>query len=91
MRACGRRRDAPRFDPSSVRELILNGTTVVTNTVVEQRGARVGLLATRRYKYVLEIARSVDSGPVSGWMVWEKPAPLADTRDVRELSGRIDP
>jgi N-methylhydantoinase A len=77
-------------DPGSV-ELILNGTTVVTNTVVEQRGARVGLLITRGYKYVLEIARSWTPGPVSGWMVWEKPAPLADTRDVRELSGRIDP
>ncbi|QEC47284.1 hydantoinase/oxoprolinase family protein [Baekduia soli] len=75
-------------DPAAV-ELILNGTTVVTNTVVERRGARVGLLTTRGYRYVLEIARSWTPGPVSGWMVWDKPAPLADTRDVRELSGRI--
>ena len=77
------------IDPATV-ELVLNGTTIVTNTVIEQRGARVGLLVTRGFRYVLEIARSWTPGPVSGWMVWDKPAPLADTRDVRELSGRID-
>ena len=88
--AAGVREAARRaaVDPASV-ELILNGTTVVTNTVVERRGARVGLLTTRGYRYVLEIARSWTPGPVSGWMVWEKPAPLAQTRDVRELQGRI--
>ena len=80
---------ARRRRPEDV-ELILNGTTVVTNTVIEQRGARVGLLITRGFRYVLEIARSWTPGPVSGWMVWEKPAPLADTRLVREIGGRID-
>jgi N-methylhydantoinase A len=70
-------------------DLVLNGTTVVTNTVLEQRGARVGLLVTRGFRYILEIARSWTPGPVSGWMIWEKPPPLADTRDVRELGGRI--
>ena len=70
--------------------LVLNGTTIVTNTVIEGNGARVGLLVTRGYRYVLEIARSWTPGPVSGWMVWDRPAPLADTRDVRELSGRLD-
>jgi N-methylhydantoinase A len=69
---------------------VLNGTTIATNTVLERRGARVGLLVTRGFRYVLEIARSWTPGPVSGWMVWDKPAPLADTRDVRELSGRLD-
>ena len=74
-------------DAGSV-QLVLNGTTIATNTVLERRGARVGLLVTRGFRYVLEIARSWTPGPVSGWMVWDKPAPLADTRDVRELSGR---
>jgi N-methylhydantoinase A len=78
-----------QVEPSEV-ELVLNGATIVTNTVVEERGARVGLLVTRGFRYVLEIARSWTPGPVSGWMVWEKPAPLAGTRDVRELQGRID-
>jgi N-methylhydantoinase A len=88
--AAGVREAARRaaVDPDSL-ELVLNGTTVVTNTVVERRGARVGLLITRGFRYVLEIARSWTPGPVSGWMVWDKPAPLAATRDVRELSGRM--
>ena len=76
-------------DPDAI-GLVLNGTTIVTNTVVEAKGARVGLLVTRGYRYVLEIARSWTPGPVSGWMVWDRPAPLADTRDVVELSGRLD-
>ena len=70
-------------------DLVLNGTTVVTNTVLEQRGARVGLIVSRGFRYILEIARSWTPGPVSGWMIWEKPPPLADTRDVREVGGRI--
>ena len=77
------------IDPGSL-ELILNGTTIVTNTVIERQGARVGALVTRGFRYVLEIARSWTPGPVSGWMVWEKPAPLADVRDIREIGGRID-
>lgn len=76
-------------DPSDI-ELVLNGTTIATNTVVEESGARVGLLVTRGFRYVLEIARSWTPGPISGWMVWDKPAPLADVRDVREIGGRID-
>ena len=76
-------------DPAAI-GLVLNGTTIVTNTVIEGKGARVGLLVTRGYRYVLEIARSWTPGPVSGWMVWDRPAPLADTRDVLELAGRLD-
>src|SRR5215468_1850761 len=80
-------RDAARragIDPDEL-QLVLNGTTIATNTVVEQDGARVGLLVTRGFRHVLEIARAWTPGPISGWMVWRKPAPLADLRDVREI------
>ncbi len=75
-------------DASSV-ALILNGTTIATNTVLEGNGARVGALVTRGFRYVLEIARSWTPGPISGWMVWNKPAALADVRDIVEIRGRI--
>ena len=75
-------------DADSV-ELILNGTTIATNTVLEGAGARVGALVTRGFRYVLEIARSWTPGPISGWMVWDRPAALADVRDIAEISGRI--
>ena len=75
-------------DADSV-ELILNGTTIATNTVLEGAGARVGALVTRGLRYVLEIARSWTPGPISGWMVWDRPAALADVRDIAAISGRI--
>jgi N-methylhydantoinase A len=84
-------RDATRrtgIDPEEL-ELVLNGTTIATNTVIEENGARVGLLVTRGFRHVLEIARSWTPGPISGWMVWRKPAPLADLRDIREIGGRL--
>ncbi len=36
---------------------LAHGTTVVTNAIVERRGARVGLITTRGFRDVLEIAR----------------------------------
>src|SRR2546427_5982158 len=36
---------------------VAHGTTVVTNAIVERRGARVGLVTTRGFRHVLEIAR----------------------------------
>ncbi|MEZ5101761.1 MAG: hydantoinase/oxoprolinase family protein [Thermoleophilia bacterium] len=76
------------IEPAAL-DLVLHGTTIATNTVVQASGARVGLLVTRGFRYVLEIARSWTPGPISGWMVWDRPAALADVRDTRELSGRI--
>jgi N-methylhydantoinase A/oxoprolinase/acetone carboxylase beta subunit/N-methylhydantoinase B/oxoprolinase/acetone carboxylase alpha subunit len=36
-------------------EIIIHGTTVATNTLVERKGARVGLLITKGFRDVLEI------------------------------------
>ncbi len=74
-------------DPGAVRA-VLHGTTIATNTVLEGKGARVGLLVTSGFRYVLEIARSWTPGPISGWIVWDKPQPLVDVRDIREVRGR---
>ncbi len=70
-------------------ERVVHGTTIATNTVIQERGARVGLLVSRGFRYVLQIARSWTPGPVSGWMVWDKPDPLADLRDTIEITGRF--
>ena len=40
------------------------------------------------FRYVLEIARWWTPAPISGWIVWDKPQPLVDVRDVREVRGR---
>ncbi len=66
---------------------LLHGTTVSTNIVLEEKGAKVGLLVTERFEQILHLARSQTPGPLAGWMIMRKPDPLADlehTRGVRE-------
>ena len=57
--------------------LILHGTTVATNAVLEGKGARVGLLVTAGFEYTLHLAKSWTPGPLFGWIVMDKPDPLA--------------
>jgi N-methylhydantoinase A len=73
---------------------LLHGTTVSTNIVLEEKGARVGLLVTENFEQVLHLARSQTPGPLAGWIIMQKPDPLADlelTRGIRErMSARGD-
>ena len=71
-------------------ELLFHGTTVVTNMLLEETGARVGLLTTTGHEDVLHLARAWTPGPLYGWMDMEKPDPLADLIDTRGISGRIN-
>jgi N-methylhydantoinase A len=70
--------------------LILHGTTVATNAVLEGKGARVGLLVTAGFEYTLHLAKSWTPGPLFGWIVMDKPDPLASLADTRGISERID-
>lgn len=76
-------------DPAEV-ELILHGTTVATNAVLEGKGARVGLLQTKGFEYTLHLAKSWTPGPLFGWIVMDKPEPLASLDDTRGIKERID-
>ena len=71
-------------------EAILHGTTVATNAVLERRGARVGLLVTEGYRHILHLAEAWTPGPLFGFLIYDKPEPLVDIDDIRELPGRID-
>ena len=75
--------------PSDIQR-IMHGTTVATNAVLEAKGARVGLVVTRGYRQMLQIARSLVPGGLAGWIVWPKPEPLVDLRDTYEVPGRLD-
>jgi len=48
---------------------VMHGTTVATNTVLEGKGARVGLVTTAGYRNVLQIARSFVPGGLGGWVI----------------------
>lgn len=69
---------------------ILHGTTVATNAVLEGKGSSVGLITTRGFRQVLQIARSYVPGGLAGWIVWPKPEPLAALENTIEVGGRID-
>ena len=69
-------------------DAILHGTTVATNAVLERRGALVGLIVTQGFRHILHLAEAWTPGPLFGFMVYEKPEPLTDTRYVREVPER---
>ena len=69
--------------------LVLHGTTVATNAVLEGKGARVGLLVTEGFEYTLHLAKSWTPGPLFGWIVMDKPDPLASLADTRGIPERI--
>ena len=69
--------------------LILHGTTVATNAVLEGKGALVGLLVTRGFEQTLHVARGQTPGPLAGWIIMQKPDPLAPLEYTRGLSARM--
>ena len=75
--------------PSEIGE-VMHGTTVATNTVLTGSGARVGLVTTKGYRDVLQIARSYVPGGLGGWVIWNKSLPLARLEDTIEADERID-
>ena len=75
--------------PSEI-SLILHGTTVATNAVLEGKGARVGLLVTEGFEYTLHLAKAWTPGPLFGWIVMDKPDPLASLADTRGVPERIN-
>ena len=62
-----------KIDMSGV-SLFIHGTTAGLNTIAQQKGARVGLITTRGFTDVLEMARG-DKKEVYNSM-WKKPKPL---------------
>lgn len=56
---------------------VMHGTTVATNAVLTGRGARVGLVTTRGYRQVLQVARSFCPGGLGGWVSYVKKPLLA--------------
>lgn len=76
------------IDASSISE-VMHGTTVATNTVLTKAGATVGLVTTKGYKDVLQIARSFVPGGLGGWVIWNKTLPLAPLEYTIEANERI--
>jgi N-methylhydantoinase A len=67
----------------------MHGTTVATNTVLTASGAKVGLVTTKGYKQVLQIARSYVPGGLGGWVIFNKSDPLAPLELTIDVDERI--
>lgn len=73
--------------PGEVRAVI-HGTTVATNAILEQKGALTGLLTTRGFRDVLELARLRRPGSYDSF--WDKPVPLVRRAHRLELDERLE-
>jgi len=69
---------------------VMHGTTVATNTVLEGKGARVGLVTTKGYRQVLQIARSFVPGGLGGWVIYNKKPLMAPLELTIEADERLD-
>ena len=69
---------------------VMHGTTVATNTVLTSSGARVGLVTTKGYRQVLQIARSYVPGGLGGWVIYNKSLPMAPLALTIEADERVD-
>jgi N-methylhydantoinase A len=73
--------------PSEIKSII-HATTVATNAVIERRGATTGLLVTRGFRDILEIARQIRHELYN--LQTDKPQALVPRELSREVGERLD-
>ena len=66
---------------------IVHGTTLVTNSIIERSGARLGLLTTRGFRDILEMGTEQRYDIHDLFLTF--PEPLASRRDRREIAERV--
>jgi N-methylhydantoinase A len=67
---------------------VLHGTTVATNAILQQAGARTALITTKGFRDVLELRR-IRMPELYNWN-WDKPPDLVRRRLRMEVDERID-
>ncbi len=72
-------------------DMIVHGTTVATNALLERRGARTGLVTTRGFRDVLELGRTTRLVPNSLYdPYFRRPPPLIPRRDRHVVEERVE-
>lgn len=68
-----------------------HGTTVGTNTLLEEKGARTGLLVTQGFRGIYEVMEQTRGyGPATYDLFFEKPKLLAPPYYTEEIAERVD-
>jgi N-methylhydantoinase A len=81
--------DESGIDPTKVTQ-VMHGTTVATNAVLTGKGAKVGLITTKGFRQVLQVARSFCPGGLGGWVSYMKAPLLAPLELTIEADERLD-
>jgi N-methylhydantoinase A len=76
--------------PATALERVLHGTTVATNMILEDKGARSALVTTAGFRHVLAIGRQ-DIPRRANLYAWVKPARPVPTSRVFEVRERVGP
>src|SRR4051812_18393791 len=77
-------------------DFLSHGTTVGTNTIIQKRGAKVGLITTRGHEDAIHIMRGSrgyggrDIRKVVHFPETSKPVPIVPKRLIRGVSERVD-
>lgn len=69
-------------------QMFFHGTTVVINTLTEKTGVKTGLITTKGFRDVLEIARG--NRPDLFNLKYKKPEPIVERHLRKEISERLD-
>jgi len=81
--------DESAIDPTHVNQ-VMHGTTVATNAVLTGQGAKVGLITSKGFRQVLQVARSFCPGGLGGWVSYVKAPNLAPLELTIEADERLD-
>ena len=81
--------DESGIDSTKVNQ-VMHGTTVATNAVLTGKGAKVGLITTKGFRQVLQVARSFCPGGLGGWVSYMKAPLLAPLELTIEADERLD-
>jgi N-methylhydantoinase A len=89
MEAIAQVMESTGADPVDVTEIV-HGTTVVTNSLLQETFSPAGLVLSKGYRGLLEYARCNVPGPFGTWLIYEpqpRPVPL---EYVAEAPERVD-
>lgn len=69
--------------------VVLHGSTVATNAVLEHKFDGLGLIVTKGFRHIIEIARQSVPDGYGNSFFWVKPPRLVPLHLVREVAGRM--
>ena len=78
-----------KYDWDGRFDYVHHGTTTGTNAVLENKGAKCGLVVTKGHKDILTVRRSQIPGGLGAWINYVQPEPLVPLERTVEVKERI--